>query len=255
MPTLGTLYCSPSDVYDALGAEGVDLTLDDRNDATGQQIVVSANAAANATSLAVAALTLPLLNGQVLQFEGSGTDQTSVTLSAVAQVGATSLTVAALANAINVNAKAVDTGVNTAAARRLLKACEYAKGEIDDYCTTRYDESQLLINAQLRGGSVGRWATTLAAFWICRRRRQGPSKGLMAEAEDVRDKLERVRASQYNIAYIGTRTTGYPFISNVEIDTRYEIGKVRVIAGLSEGTPTNYGQLVDWSSIYAITYW
>jgi hypothetical protein len=251
MGALGTLYCSPNDVYDFLGAEGVDLRLDDRNDATGQNITVVANAVTGATVLNVTALTFPLLNGQALQFESGGTDQTNVVLTAVAGTGTTSLTVQALPNAVNVNAQAVDTGVNVAAARRLLKACQYAKTQIDDYCTTRYDESQLLINAQLNG-SVGRWAVILAALWICRRRSQSVPKGLKADAEEALNNLKAVRVSQYNIAYIGTRTTGWPWISNLEVDQRYEVGKVRVIAPLSEGTPTNYGQLVDWSSIYAV---
>lgn len=242
---LPNLYAAPSDVYDALGAEGVDLLLDDRNDATGQKIQASAGAAQGATSVPITALTFPLLAGSTLQFAGSGMDQLGVTLSAVALTGATSLTVNPLSGPVNALASALDSGVNVAAARRLVKACQYGTSQVKLYCCTRYDDSQLVL-----AWSCNRWATTLGARWLCRRRRQSAPKGIELDAADAITEMMMVKSGALSIEDIGTRTSGWPYISNLDVDVRYEIGKVRVIPVLSEGTPTNYAQLVDWNSVF-----
>lgn len=68
--TLPTLFCTPQDVWDLLSTEGVDLRLDDHNLATGQIIKVSSDTLPGATSISVEALSVPLLRGSELVFEG-----------------------------------------------------------------------------------------------------------------------------------------------------------------------------------------
>lgn len=87
--TLSILFCQPSDVWDLLSTEGVDLRQDDHNLATGQIITTTADAIVGATTLAVAALPVALLKGAQLIFDGAGmTDPVTVTLSAAASSGA-----------------------------------------------------------------------------------------------------------------------------------------------------------------------
>jgi hypothetical protein len=242
---LPNLYAAPGDIFDALGAEGVDLLLDDRNDATGQKVQASQNAAIGATSLPITALTFPLLAGSTLQFAGSGMDQLAVTLSAVAKKGDTSLTVNPLSAAVNALASALDNGANVAAARRLVKACQYGTSQVKLYCCTRYDDSQLVL-----AWSCNRWATALGARWLCRRRRQTAPKGIEADADAALQEMLMVKSGALSIEDIGTRTSGWPYMSNVSVDVRYELGRVRVIPLLSEGTPTQYAQMVDWNSVF-----
>ncbi len=246
---LPNLYAAPKDIYDALGAEGVDLLLDDRNEATGQKIEAVTAAIAGATSLSITALTFPLLAGSTLQFAGSGMDQLAVTLSAVANQGATLLAVNPLSAPVTQYASALDNGANVAAARRLVKACQYGTSQVKLYCCTRYDDSQLVL-----AWSCNRWATALGARWLCRRRRQSAPKGIEADCEDALAEMLMVKSGALSIEDIGTRTTGWPYMSNVDVDVRYEIGRVRVIPLLSEGTPTNYAQLIDWNSVFYTGY-
>lgn len=246
--SLPNLYTSPSDVYDWLGSNGVDLLLDDDNEATGQKIQATADAAVGATQIQVENLTYPLLNGSVLQFGGSGmAAQTAVQLTAVAQKGATLLSVAPLAAQVNNLSSAQDSGVNLIAASRLAKGCKYGTSQVKLYCCTRYDDSQLAL-----AWSCNRWATTLAARWICRRRRQSSPKSIEADAAEALEELRAVHSGSLSIEDIGTRTAGWPYMSNLNTDVRYELGRVRVISPLSEGTPTTYAQLIDWSSIFWI---
>lgn len=250
MALLPNLYTMPNDLYDFLGSSGVDLRLDDDNQATGQKVQATADALIGATTISIAALTYPLLNGSVLQFGGSGmAAQVGAILAAVANKGATQLTVQPLTQQINALASAQDSGVNLIAAARLLKGCQYGTTQVKLYCCTRYDDSQLAINAK-ENGSVGRWATTLAARWVCRRRSQPCPKGIEMDAKEALEEMRSVKTGALSIEDIGTRTTGWPFISVIEMDQRYEIGKARVVPALSEGTPTNYAQLVDYSSIF-----
>jgi len=246
---LPNLYCSPQDVYDSLGAEGTDLLLDDRNEATGQKVVATQTAALNATTLPIQALTFPILAGSTLQFAGSGSDQIGVTLSSVARTGDTTLTVNPLSAQVNALASAIDSGANVAAARRLVKACQYGTSEVKFYCCTRYDDSQLVL-----AWSCNRWATALGARWLARRRRQSASKGIEADAEHALEQMLMVSTGARSIEDIGTRTSGWPYMSNIDVDVRYELGKVRVIPVLSEGTPTQYAQLIDFNSIFYTGY-
>lgn len=246
---LPNLYTAPQDVYDQLGAEGVDLLLDDRNEATGQKVTASVAAAQGATSLPITPLLYPLLAGTTLQFAGAGTDQTPVTLTAVANTGAVSLSVQPLAVQVNAQAVALDTGANVAAARRLVKACQYGTSRVKLYCCTRYDDSQLVM-----AWSCNRWATALGAQWLCRRRRQSAPKGIEEDAKEALREMALVNTGAMSIEDIGTRTSGWPYMSNVDVDVRYEVARVRVIPLLSEGTPTNYSQFVDWNSVYYTGY-
>ena len=248
--TLPNLYCKPQDVYDFLGTEGAQLRLDDHLNATGQRITLTANALAGAVSLSITALQYPLLNGTVLEFDGAGTPGVvEVVLAATAPTGATSLTVQPLTSAINALSQATDSGVNVALAQRLVKACQYATSQVKLYCCGRYDDSALAIN-----WSANRWATALAAKWLCKRRAQGCPKAIAEDADEALDEMKAVQSGRLALEDIGTRTSGWPFISNTTVDVAYTVAKVRVEPQISEATPTLYPQYPDWSSILLLEY-
>jgi hypothetical protein len=247
---LPNLYCAPADIYDTLSTEGGQLRLDDHSLATGNLILATAAAAQGSTAIPCAALAQPLLAGTTLEFDGGGMPAVvEAVLSATAQIGATTLTVNALPNAIANQAQAFDSGVNVALAQRLVKACQYGTSQVKLYCCSRYNDSDLAT-----AWSPNRWATALGARWLCSRRGQSPPKGVADQAEEALDEMKAVRVGMLDIEDIGTRTAGWPFISNVTVDIGYTYTKVRVEQPTSEGTPTQYGQFVDWNSALFLEY-
>lgn len=248
--TLPNIYTTPADIAALLGSEGVDLSLDDHNMATGQQIQVTVAAIIGATSLSVTALGAPLLPGTVLRFDGGGLANINVvTLTSTGLVGDTSMSIAPLAVAMPALAFAEDSGVTTYLASLLIKAASYATAWVKRYCCNRYDDSVLATS-----WSVNEWATIYATRWVSMRRKQGCPKSLENEFKRAEKELQQVNAGYLFIEDIGTRTSGWPFFSNTTIDLLYTIQKVRVEPQISEGTPTQYAQLVDWSSIFRIEY-
>jgi len=253
MPSLASLYCTPQDVYDVAGIDAVQLREDDRNQATGQSVTVTADAAAGATSLSVAALQYPLLKGAVITFDQGGlASPVEVTLTAAAASGATTLAVSATSDAIPSGAIAIDDGVNVWLASLMLIGCQRATTQVTRYCWPRYDVSNLLANAKAASpGSVNQWATVIATRWIAQRLFRSAPQPVEEQYKETMEELKEVRAGQLSIENIGTRTSGWPFMSNVTLDDRSTFRKVRVEPWLSEPTPTQYVQSIDWDSIAA----
>jgi hypothetical protein len=245
---LPNLYCLPSDVMDYLGVEGTQLRLDDHLMATGQRITVWPQPAVQgATTVNVAALSSPILSGTVLEFDGAGMAAVSeVTTAQTAALGSTLLTVNPLAAALPVNAQAADSGVNLALAQRLVKGCQYATSRVKLYCCSRYDDSALATC-----WTVNRWATSLAAQWVCKRRAQAAPKGVEDDVEDTMEEMRRVKAGQLQLEDVGTRTSAWPTMSNVTVQVGWDYSRVRVQQPISEPTPTQYAQFVDWNSVLA----
>lgn len=244
------LYCMPSDLFDYLGTEGAQLRLDDHQLATGQTISLTATAALGATTLATTALQYPLLAGSVLEFDGGGTPTVvEAILSSTAPVGATALNVAALPAAIQALAQATDSGVNLATGFRLLKGCYYGTSTVNDYCTNRYDVTVLTTS-----WTVNRWATCLAAKWVASRRGNAAPGSILQDAKDALDELKQVRTGMFCISGCGTRTSGWPVFTNVRLDLGYDYAKLRVEPNISEGTPTQYAQYIDWDSVLSIEF-
>jgi hypothetical protein len=233
----------PADLHDFLSSEGVQLRLDDHNRATGQTIEVTASAAQAATSLPCTALASPLLAGTVLEFDGGGLAlQAEVTLSAVAPAGSVALTTQPLAVAMPPGAQAFDNGVNLALAFRALKACYYGTSRVKLYCNGRYDDQELV-----KSWNVNRWAVAVALCWLCRRRLL-PSETACKEAEEAMAEMKMVQTGQLNVDGAGTRTSSWPFMSNLTLDVSYDYRRLRVQQSMSEPTPTQYSQAVDWNS-------
>lgn len=242
--TLSTLFTQPQDVWDVLSVEGVDLREDDHNLSTGQIITTSAAALVGATSITVSALPVPLLRGSELVFDGAEMPEpVKVSLSAVAQINDTSISVVALETAVNSGAQARDSGVNAATGARLLVGCQRGTSKVKLYCNARYDDSALALS-----GSVLNWATVCAAKFLATRRAQPCPKSILYDYEDCVEELKAVQCGQLSIEDIGTRGVDWPTIVNVTVNPGYDGMRARVQPAISEQTPTAYGQFVDWNS-------
>lgn len=243
---LPNLYTTPQDVYDQIGIEAAQLRLDDQNQASGQQVTATADALVSATSILVNALQYPLLRGTNLVFsDAQMSPPVEATLSAAALVGATTLTVVPLGAQVNSGAIAVDNGVNVWLAGLLIKATKYATARVKLYCCNRYNDSDLV-----NSWSVNAWATTIAARWLSTRLFRAAPVQIESAYEEAMEELKAVQASQLNIEDIGTRTSGWPSLSNVTVDVSYTDRKVRVEPNISEPTRTQYPQAIDWTSAF-----
>lgn len=242
--TLSTLFTSPQDVWDLLSVEGVDLREDDHNRATGQEIVTSAVGLVGATTLSVAALPVALLKGAELTFDEAGMSvPVKVRLTIVASVLDTTLNVEALESEVASGAIARDSGVNAATGARLLVGCRKGTSKVKLYCNARYDDSALA-----QSGTVCDWATICASKFLCTRRAQGCPKSLLADYEECIEEMRMVQTSQLSIEDIGTRGIDWPQIVNVTVNPSYDGMRARVQPAISEQSPTDYGQYVDWNS-------
>lgn len=248
--TLATLFTSPQDVWDLLSVEGVDLREDDHSLASGQTIATTADAAVGATSIAVAALPVPLLRGAQLTFDGANMPvPITATLTAIGSIGDTALTVTALVTQINSGAQARDSGVNTATGARLLVGCRKGTSKVKLYCNRRYDDSELN-----KSGTVLDWATVAAARFLCTRRAQGCPRPIQAGYDEAVEEMKAVYADQLSIEDIGTRGVDWPTVTNIRVSPGYDGMQARVEPSISEQTPTAYGQFVDWNSAALFEY-
>ena len=248
--TLSTLFCTPQDVWDLLSVEGVDLREDDHNLATGQIIETTAAAAVGATSLTVTALPVALLRGAELVFDAAGMDvPVTARLTAAAAAGATSLSVAALGTAINAMAQARDSGVNAATGARLVVGTRKGTSKVKLYCNARYDDSQLALS-----GTVLDWATVAAAKFLCTRRAQGCPKSIKETYDEAIEEMKMVQSGQLSIEDIGTRGVDWPTVTNVIVNPAYDGMRARVQPNISEQTPSDYNQFVDWNSAVILAH-
>lgn len=249
MPALLTLplLTTPQDVIDSAGIAGVQLREDDATLASGQVISLTSGGTVGSTTLVVPALQYPLLNGTVLTFNQAGMDEpVDVTLAAVANASAISLTVVPLTTAIPNGAQATDNGVNVWQASLALKGCKYATDRVALYCN-RYS----LPNLQT-SWVVNQWATTFALHWLAKRRMMAAPQGVQADYETALEELKQVQRGELQLPNVAPRTSGWPFMSNVTIDLTFPVRRVRVEASISEPTPTQFPQSVDYNSILSV---
>lgn len=247
---LPNVYCTPQDIYEMISIEAAQLRLDDQSQASGQQVQATADAAIGATSITISATQYAMLRGTRLVFSDAAMDApVEVTLNAAAAAGATSLTVVALATTVSSGAIAVDDGVNVWLAGLMVKAAKYATARVKLYCCCRYNDSDLV-----QSWSVNQWATTIAARWLGTRCFRAAPQQIEDAYQETMEELKAVKDSQLNIEDIGTRTSGWPFLSNVTVDLCYTIRKVRVEQQISEPTNTQYAQAVDWNSAFYLEW-
>ncbi len=248
--TLPNLYTRPNDVYEMCGADAIQLRLDDQNNASGQQVSTTSDSPIGSTTIAVNSLQYGLLQGARLVFSDAGmSTPVEVTVSAVAMVGSTSISVVTTTVDIPSGAIAIDNGVNVWLAGLLVKACSYGTARIKLYCCGRYDDSALV-----NSWSVNQWATVVAARWLAVRLFRAAPEGIENQYKECLEELKEVQAGNLNIEDIGTRTSGWPFLSNISISDDYTWRRLRVDPQTSEPTPCQYSQEINWSSALAFEW-
>lgn len=248
--TLTTLFCTPSDVWDLLSTEGVDLREDDHNLASGQIIQTSADTPVGSTTMSVNAIPVALLNGAQLTFDSAGmATPIQVQLTAAANVNVTSLSIQTTTVDIPSGAQARDSGVNAATGARLVVGTRKGTSKVKLYCNQRYDDTQLKLS-----GTVCDWATICAAKFLCTRRAQGCPKSLKDDYDEAIDEMAMVQTGQLSIEDIGTRGVDWPTVTNIVVNPGYDGMRARVEPNISEQTPTGYSQYIDWNSAVRLDF-
>lgn len=248
--TLSTLFTSPQDVWDLLSVEGVDLREDDHNLATGQTIETSAVAAIGATSITVVALPVALLRGAELVFDLAGM---SVPVTA-------SLTAAAAIGATSISVTALTTAINSGAQARdsgvnAATGARLVVGTRKGTSKVKLYCNQRYDDSQLRlSGTVLDWATIAAAKFLCTRRAQGCPRSLQADYDEAIEEMRMVQVGQLAIEDIGTRGVDWPTVTNIIVNPAYDGMRARVQPNISERTPTAYSQFIDWNSAIVLGF-
>jgi hypothetical protein len=112
--------------------------------------------------------------------------------------------------------------------RLTTKAVGWATGRVNFYLLGRYPAADLA-----QSWTVNWWAAVLAAYFL-RGRRGNPPPGSVKEwyEESVED-MKAVQAGVLNLPDTGLRNSGWPAWSNVRVDHRYLVRKLRVEEGIS----------------------
>lgn len=119
--------------------------------------------------------------------------------------------------------------------RLTTRAVGLATERVNGYCSGRYNASDLVNSWQAWDA-----ATVIAARWLCARRGNPVPDGINALYEEIVHWLEQVRAGQVFLGDVAPRDEGYFGWSNIELDQRYWLKKLRVIKPISQadGAPS-----------------
>jgi hypothetical protein len=119
----------------------------------------------------------------------------------------------------------------------MAAAIRWAGGRVDFYCGGRYSPAQLAASATAEG-----WATTLALYWICLRRFNPVPESIrhLAEDEDfgVLPEMRLVQTGAAQLPGAGEKKPAMPLWSNVTVDDRYWVKKLRVVESTSDPVRT-----------------
>ncbi len=125
----------------------------------------------------------------------------------------------------------------------IINGINWATSRINMYCQFRYDAADLA-----QSWLVNDWATIFAARWLCSRRGNPVPQSLEAMYKEAIEDLKRVRAGQYDIPDIGTRSPAHPAWSNQIVRQQYWLKRLRVETPISDNTPTSYPQSIDFAT-------
>lgn len=132
------------------------------------------------------------------------------------------------------------------------RAANWATGQVRFYTCQLYDDADLASSFM-----VNYWAAVLTALMIAPRRSNPVPDSLreLAFGADgrggVMGDLRQVRDQKQQIPDIGYRSVPWPAWSNIRVDPRYRLRQQRVERPISERTPTQYAQQVDWAAEFS----
>jgi hypothetical protein len=132
-----------------------------------------------------------------------------------------------------------------------VQAANYATAKVKAYCLPRYASEDMA-----KSWLVNEWATIIATQWLCMRRLNGVPETvkeyLYGDGTEtnpgVMGELIGVRAGRFKIPDCPSRYNESPAYSNIRVDPIYRTRQIRTQKSISEKTPTQYPQTVDWGS-------
>lgn len=129
-----------------------------------------------------------------------------------------------------------------------------ATNRVNFFCMPIYPSANLQADADA-GGFTNDLATTLACYFLCRRRGNTPPAAVAEDYREALEYLDDIRLETKQLPNVEMTTTPYPAFSNVHLVPGYLYRQIRVEVPISEQTvPTGYVQAVDWRSVYFFEY-
>lgn len=125
----------------------------------------------------------------------------------------------------------------------VVQGINWATSRVNMYCEFRYDVADLAAS-----WLVNDWATIMAIRFLCSRRGNPVPDAFQQLYKEAIDDLKSIRAGQFDIPDIGTRSPAHPAWSNQIVRQEYWQKKLRVETQISDKTPTSYPQNVDWAT-------
>lgn len=130
----------------------------------------------------------------------------------------------------------------------ITRALTQGTTKVKRYCN-QYDPADLATT-----WSVNEWASIIAARWLCSRRGNPVPSSLEKMYDETMEELELVKGGTLLIEDIGYRSPAWPTLTNVRVDQRYRLRKVRVESPLSDPTPAQHPQNVDHQAEFIFEY-
>lgn len=116
---------------------------------------------------------------------------------------------------------------------------------INYYCFAIYQPADLA-----KSSWINRRAVDIAVYSLFMRRGNNPPAAMEKRYKECIQWLELVHESHYEIPGVPVRHTLAPAWSNVHIDQRYPVFRVRVERNISDKSPAPYNQTIDWQAEY-----
>jgi len=126
----------------------------------------------------------------------------------------------------------------------ITDAIQEASQEIDMYATQRYSNVSIGSAPSLADSPlVRRWAVTLACYFLSMKRGNPPPESLLNQAERLLDPINgilvRVATGKLQLPGVPLRGDLFPAWSNLAVDRRWPISKVRVTEANSSDAKTS----------------
>ena len=131
--------------------------------------------------------------------------------------------------------------IGQADAAVVADCCDQASEEIITYLHERYLEADIVTSTL-----VNRWATVVAAVFLCQRRGNPVPESLLAEWQRILDPVSglcvQIADGQRQLPGIPSRCDMRPTWSNLQVDRRFIRNKTRVTKSNSSEAPTTLSQ-------------
>lgn len=140
-----------------------------------------------------------------------------------------------------------ETVTSTELARLTTNIVNYATSEINLFVGERYTMAALA-----ESWFIHHAATVRGAIFLCQRRFNSVPESLEDEWVRIERLLQRIHDHKLSLADIPELESDQPIMSNVTIDDRYRVRRIRVIRPTSDNKPSPYPRRNHWPSEYTV---